>query len=65
MDTVTKRPAGALSSKARQSPTMANNGATLTKRWKTLDHLAKQAGLMTEIHKPDSTRAAPPPRHGR
>lgn len=24
--------------------------------WKTLDHLAKQAGLMTEIHKPDSTR---------
>ncbi len=24
--------------------------------WKTLDHLAKQAGLMTEIHKPDTTR---------
>ncbi len=24
--------------------------------WKTLDHLAKQAGLQTEIHKPDSTR---------
>lgn len=23
--------------------------------WKMLDHLAKQAGLMTEIHKPDST----------
>ena len=24
--------------------------------WKTLDHLAKQAGLTTEIHKPDSRR---------
>ena len=24
--------------------------------WKTLDYLAKQAGLKTEIHKPDSTR---------
>ena len=24
--------------------------------WKTLDHLLKQAGLMTEIHKPDPTR---------
>jgi transposase len=24
--------------------------------WKTLDHLAKQAGLTTEIHKPDPTR---------
>jgi len=24
--------------------------------WKTLDHLAKQAGLMTEIRKPDTTR---------
>jgi hypothetical protein len=24
--------------------------------WKTLDHLAKQAGLMTEIRKPDPTR---------
>ncbi len=23
--------------------------------WKTLDHLAKQAGLKTEIHKPDLT----------
>jgi hypothetical protein len=24
--------------------------------WKTLDHLAKQAGLLTLIHKPDSQR---------
>jgi hypothetical protein len=24
--------------------------------WKTLDHLAKQAGLMTQIHKPDPAR---------
>ena len=24
--------------------------------WNTLDHLAKQAGLMTEIRKPDPTR---------
>jgi len=32
--------------------------------WKTLDHLAKQAGLETQIHKPDSRRgkAAPKPR---
>jgi len=32
--------------------------------WKTLDHLAKQAGLMTPIRKPDSARpkAAPKPR---
>jgi transposase len=32
--------------------------------WKTLDHLAKRAGLETEIHKPDPrrTRAAPKPR---
>jgi transposase len=32
--------------------------------WKTLDHLAKRAGLETEIHKPDSRRgqAAPKPR---
>jgi transposase len=32
--------------------------------WKTLDHLAKQAGLMTEIRKPDPVRgtAAPKPR---
>jgi transposase len=32
--------------------------------WKTLDHLAKRAGLMTEIHKPDPrrARAAPKPR---
>ena len=32
--------------------------------WKTLDHLAKRAGLMTLIHKPDPVRgnAAPKPR---
>jgi transposase len=32
--------------------------------WKTLDHLAKQAGLQTIIHKPDTTKAkgAPKPR---
>jgi Transposase DDE domain/Domain of unknown function (DUF4277) len=32
--------------------------------WKTLDHLAKQAGLETEIHKPDPRpgQAAPKPR---
>lgn len=32
--------------------------------WKTLDHLAKRAGLMTQIHKPDPRRgkAAPKPR---
>ncbi len=32
--------------------------------WKTLDHLAKRAGLETEIHKPDPRRgqAAPKPR---
>ena len=32
--------------------------------WKTLDHLAKRAGLMTLIHKPDPRRqnAAPKPR---
>ena len=32
--------------------------------WKTLDHLAKQAGLQTLIHKPDPTRghAVPKPR---
>jgi hypothetical protein len=32
--------------------------------WKTLDHLAKRAGLMTPIHKPDPRRgnAAPKPR---
>ena len=32
--------------------------------WKTLDHLAKRAGLMTEIRKPDPARgqAAPRPR---
>ena len=32
--------------------------------WKTLDHLAKRAGLMTEIRKPDPVRgnAAPKPR---
>jgi transposase len=32
--------------------------------WKTLDHLAKQAGLQTEIRKPDPTRprATPEPR---
>ena len=32
--------------------------------WKTLDHLAKRAGLMTRIHKPDPRRgrAAPKPR---
>ena len=32
--------------------------------WKTLDHLAKQAGLLTRIHKPDLARgkAAPKPR---
>jgi transposase len=32
--------------------------------WKTLDHLAKRAGLMTQIHKPDSRRgkATPKPR---
>ena len=32
--------------------------------WKTLDHLAKRAGLETEIHKPDPhrARAAPKPR---
>jgi transposase len=32
--------------------------------WKTLDHLAKRAGLQTVIHKPDPTRgnAAPKPR---
>ena len=32
--------------------------------WKTLDHLAKRAGLETEIHKPDACRgrAAPKPR---
>ena len=27
--------------------------------WKTLDHLAKRAGLMTQIHKPDPHRARP------
>jgi transposase len=32
--------------------------------WKTLDHLAKRAGLMTQVHKPDPRRgkAAPKPR---
>lgn len=32
--------------------------------WKTLDHLAQRAGLMTQIHKPDPRRdnAAPKPR---
>ena len=32
--------------------------------WKTLDHLAKRAGLETQIHKPDPrrTKAAPNPR---
>ena len=32
--------------------------------WKTLDHLAKQAGLETQIHKPDpaEAKAAPKPR---
>jgi hypothetical protein len=32
--------------------------------WKTLDHLAKRAGLMTQIHKPDPRRGntAPKPR---
>ena len=32
--------------------------------WKTLDHLLKQAGLMSEIHKPDQERphASPKPR---
>jgi transposase len=32
--------------------------------WKTLDHLAKQAGLQTIIHKPDTTKAkgSPKPR---
>ena len=32
--------------------------------WKTLDHLAKQAGLETEIHKPDlqQPRSSPKPR---
>jgi len=32
--------------------------------WKTLDHLARRAGLMTQIHKPDSRRgkASPKPR---
>lgn len=32
--------------------------------WKTLDHLAKRAGLQTQIHKPDLTRknAVPKPR---
>lgn len=32
--------------------------------WKTLDHLAKQAGLMTEIRKPDPRRprSSPKPR---
>ena len=32
--------------------------------WKTLDHLAKQAGLETEIHKPDPQRprSSPKPR---
>jgi hypothetical protein len=30
--------------------------------WKTLDHLAKQAGLMTEIRKPDPTRPRATPK---
>ena len=30
--------------------------------WKTLDHLAKRAGLMTEIRKPDRTARGPKPR---
>ena len=32
--------------------------------WKTLDHLAKRAGLMTEVRKPDPARgqASPQPR---
>jgi transposase len=30
--------------------------------WKTLDHLAKSAGLETQIHKPDAHRAKAPPK---
>ena len=30
--------------------------------WKTLDHLAKRAGLMTQIHKPDPHRAKASPK---
>jgi transposase len=30
--------------------------------WKTLDHLAKSAGLETQIHKPDPHRAKAPPK---
>jgi transposase len=30
--------------------------------WKTLDHLAKRAGLMTQIHKPDPHRAKSSPK---
>src|SRR5262249_58246899 len=30
--------------------------------WKTLDHLAKRAGLETPIHKPDPHRARPSPK---
>jgi hypothetical protein len=30
--------------------------------WKTLDHLAKQAGLMTDIHKPDPRRPQTSPK---
>jgi hypothetical protein len=30
--------------------------------WKTLDHLAKQAGLMTEIRKPDPRRPRASPK---
>jgi transposase len=30
--------------------------------WKTLDHLLKQAGLMTEIHKPDPERTGASPK---
>ena len=33
--------------------------------WKTLDHLAKQAGLETEIRKPDPQRPGPLPSPGR
>ena len=33
--------------------------------WKTLDHLAKQAGLETQIRKPDLQRPRPLPSRGR